>query len=626
MARRPLIGVSVSDQHTHQQLLRQVAAWGYEVVSLLSSQPEAPKPPPDFGSLDLVILDGLAARHWGQDIVRRKQNDPAFFPIILILSPSESPAPWLDAGFDHWLTMPLDERVLSSLIRRLLSQRHQTQHLVNLSEIRYRAVFEATGTATIVVEEDGTICMANRHCGRVTGYSPQELVGTNWTRYVAPESLQTMVRYHFARREGDPTVPSQYETRLINKDGQVRDVMLHVGLIPHTHQSVVSMVDITAERETIRALQAREAFFSSLFNSHGAPMLLIDPETDAIVDANTAACKFYGWSREELRQLRITDINIARADVIRQARADVLSGASSRFEFVHRRADGSTVPVEVFSAAVQAEGKTLIHAVIHDASARKRAEEEKAKLQERLAEAQKMEAVGRLAGGVAHDFNNALTAIIGYTDLILSDAVHCPPEIRGDIEEIRLAAERAAALTRQLLVYSRHHPVQTELVCVNEMLTELVPLLARTLGETIRLAVDTCQQPSTVRVSKPQFQQAVINLALNARDAMPTGGSLTLRTFRVELTEDYCRSRPPLKPGPYVVLTVADTGVGIEPDVLPHIFEPFFTTKPPGQGTGLGLSTVYGLINQCGGWVEVTSEVGKGTTFELYFPYSPADE
>jgi len=355
-------------------------------------------------------------------------------------------------------------------------------------------------------------------------------------------------------------------------------------------------------------------------------MLVIDPQTDAIVDANPAACQFYGWSREKLREMRITDINTASVAVIRKARTDVITGAASRFEFVHRRADGSIVPVEVFSAAVRAEGKTLIHAVIHDVSARKRAEEERAELQKRLAEAQKMEAIGRLAGEVAHDFNNALTAIIGYTDLLLAATSHYPSEIRADIEEIRKAAERAAALTRQLLVYSRHQPVDTLLVSVNDLLIELVPLLARTLGETIRLTVEPCAQPTTVRLSKSQFQQAIINLALNARDAMPSGGALTLRTFCVELTADFCRSRPPLKPGPFVVLTVTDTGTGIPPDVLPHIFEPFFTTKPPGQGTGLGLSTVYGLVNQCGGHVEASSEVGKGTTFELYFPYSSLEE
>jgi two-component system cell cycle sensor histidine kinase/response regulator CckA len=239
-------------------------------------------------------------------------------------------------------------------------------------------------------------------------------------------------------------------------------------------------------------------------------------------------------------------------------------------------------------------------------------------LQEQLRQAQKMEAVGRLAGGIAHDFNNLLTVISGFTELVLgrlddTDACH------ADLLEVRNAAERAATLTRQLLAFSRRQMLQPHVLDVNALVAGTETLLRRTMSEDIELVM-ALGVVDPVRVDASQLEQVVLNLALNARDAMPNGGQLRFVTETVAVDDARARRNPPMVPGRYVQLTVSDTGVGMPPETQSHIFEPFFTTKPPGKGTGLGLATVYGIIKQSGGFIEVDSHVSRGTSFAIYLP------
>jgi PAS domain S-box-containing protein len=240
--------------------------------------------------------------------------------------------------------------------------------------------------------------------------------------------------------------------------------------------------------------------------------------------------------------------------------------------------------------------------------------------EEQLRQSQKMEAVGQLAGGIAHDFNNLLTAIIGYSDLVLVS-----PEIQGtqakeDVLEIRKAADRAGALTRQILAYSRRQALRPQVVSLNEVVSELEPLLVRTIGENIELVAVPHPDLGLVEVDLHQLEQVLLNLAVNARDAMPAGGRLVIETANIELDDDFCGTHPDLQMGRYVLLAVSDTGVGMDEETRNHVFEPFFTTKGPGEGTGLGLSVVYGIVRQSGGNVFVYSEPGLGTTFRLYLP------
>jgi signal transduction histidine kinase len=251
---------------------------------------------------------------------------------------------------------------------------------------------------------------------------------------------------------------------------------------------------------------------------------------------------------------------------------------------------------------------------------RRRAEEARLASEELLRQSQKMEAVGQLAGGIAHDFNNLLTAIIGYSDLALASAAGQDATVRPDLREIKRAAERASSLTRQILAFSRRQALQPAVVSLNDIVTDVEPLLRRTLGEDIDLVIHLDKSLAKSELDINQFEQVIMNLALNARDASPLGGRLTIETHNVELGEEYCRSHPEAVPGDHVMLSVSDTGVGMDEDTMSRIFEPFFTTKAPGEGTGLGLSTVYGIVRQSDGSIDVTSTPGEGTTFRVYLP------
>jgi PAS domain S-box-containing protein len=244
---------------------------------------------------------------------------------------------------------------------------------------------------------------------------------------------------------------------------------------------------------------------------------------------------------------------------------------------------------------------------------------EQKKLEDQLRQAQKMEAVGRLAGGVAHDFNNLLTAITGYSELVLMRLDPSNP-MRRDVEEIRKAGERAASLTRQLLAFSRRQVVQPEIVDLNHIISEMEKMLHRLIGEDIEMRVISDSALGRIKADPGQMQQVLLNLAVNSRDAMPHGGKLTIKTHNIELDEQFAKERGEAKVGPYVMLEVRDSGCGMSAEVQSHLFEPFFTTKEVGKGTGLGLSTVYGIVQQSDGFITVSSEPGTGTTFRVYLP------
>jgi two-component system, cell cycle sensor histidine kinase and response regulator CckA len=334
-----------------------------------------------------------------------------------------------------------------------------------------------------------------------------------------------------------------------------------------------------------------------------------------------------GYKPSEL----VGNVRVSYADLIHPDDRELVWGviqagvrAREPFRALYRivTADAETKWVwEQGQSVLGGDGSPLyLEGFITDISEKVRAEQSLREAEEKLRQSQKMEAIGQLAGGIAHDFNNLLTAILGYSDMVLSDKEAQGLLLQDYVKEIKHAAERAAALTRQILAFSRRQALQPVLVSPDAILAEMEPLLRRTLGEDIDLVTSLHPDVGLTRVDVHQFEQVLMNLAINARDAMPVGGQLTLETVNAELDEQYCRVHPDATPGSYVLFSVSDTGVGMDTETQSHIFEPFFTTKAPGAGTGLGLSTVYGIVRQSGGSINVYSEPGRGTTFKVYLP------
>ncbi len=345
-----------------------------------------------------------------------------------------------------------------------------------------------------------------------------------------------------------------------------------------------------------------------------------------VVDFNPAAEELFRCPRaqalgEEMAGLFLppgTRERFRAALAMYQATGDK-NALARRQEMTGVRKDGEEFPLELSVTPIPLDGPPLFTAYVRDLSERRRAEQALAQTEERFRQAQKMEAVGRLAGGIAHDFNNLLTVITGCTEILLGDFPQSQ-ETQELLEEVQNAGKRAAKLTSQLLAFSRRAILAPKVLDLNTVVADMDRMLHRLIGEDIQMVTAMAEDLNRVKVDPGQIEQVIMNLVVNARDAMPTGGKLTIETANVELDEAYVRAYPELRPGPYVLLAVSDTGLGMTQEVKARLFEPFFTTKEVGKGTGLGLATVYGIVKQSEGHIAVYTEPGHGTTFKVYLP------
>ena len=480
------------------------------------------------------------------------------------------------------------------------------------SERKFRLLAESSQAMIALYQEEGAIYL-NPEFIRLSEYSPEELKRKPLTDVVHPEDRDRIVSYR-DRRPRAESVPARYETRLVTKSGKIRwvDVRSTVLEIAGKPTILSTGLDITDRKLREQSLSESEARLRSLMEHLADGVgLIVDGN---IVYANAALGRLLGYSTAELTGRPSLEL-IVPADRQRAANriAGLTAGAAeypSEYRMVRR--DGTPVPVLVSSRPMEYDGRPALLSIVRDLTEQRR-------LEEQLRQTHRLESVGQLAGGVAHNFNNALAAIIGYSELIARRLDDDDP-VLADVKQILVVAEQAASLTQQLLTFSRKERIDPTVFSLNEAIESSSVLLGPLLGDHIQLRLRLDRSLKDVRADRSQMEQVVVNLAINARDAMPDGGSLTLETSAATLTAAGARRQPDARPGSYAKLNVIDTGAGMARATAARIFEPFFTTKEPGQGVGLGLSMVHGAVNQAGGFVTVDSEPGRGTTFALYLP------
>ena len=482
------------------------------------------------------------------------------------------------------------------------------------SEKRYRDLVHLAPIGVFQSTPDDRFLAVNDAFATMLGYdSPAEVLQIRPSAtYADPSDRAAVIQkiesgrvsgleMHLKRRDGTPV--------WVRADGRaVRDAS------GAAERYELFVIDIGEQRRTAEALGASEARYRALME-HAHDAIFVNNEYGIVQEVNRAAEALVGATREELvgqsflETLPVED----REHVLANFRKTLEHGRTLELLQIRiQRRDGTTIPAEVSASVVEFGGKPFVVGLLRDVS-------ERNAMAEQLRVAQKMDAIGQLAGGVAHDFNNLLTAILGYSQLLA-------PELRGNpehfaaIDEIRKAGERAAGLTRQLLAFSRKQVLEPKVLDLNEVVHRIQEMLTRLIGEDIQVVMNLDPALGSVRADAGQIEQVIMNLAVNARDAMRKGGEISIETANVDLAESYTQTHVPVSPGPYVMLAVSDNGVGMDAATRERIFEPFYTTKEKGQGTGLGLSTVYGIVKQSTGYIWVYSEPGRGTSFKVYLP------
>jgi PAS domain S-box-containing protein len=501
---------------------------------------------------------------------------------------------------------------------RDITARKATEEQLKATQDRYGRLFYSAPDIMFEVDADGYFRFVNPQTLKVFEFEPDEVVGRRFTEFIRAD-FRPQILQHYHRQAAERCSNSYVEFPALTKSG--REVWLgqNAWLITDVAGNLVGMQavarDITERRLGEEALRAAESKYRALVEQSLMGVYIL--RHDRLVYVNPKAADMLGYTQQEL-----IDAPAPFDFVHEQDRALVRDQLSrldpERTPSVHLavrgvRKDGETVQVEAFCSITEIGDQRAILATVHDIT-------DRVKLEEQLRQAQKMEAVGRLAGGIAHDFNNLLTAIRGNAEL-MSHRVKRDPSMAAEVDEILHASDRAASLTRQLLAFSRKQVLQPVALDINEIIAGVSRMARRIIGTDVQLRLELAESICQVLADPAQIEQVLLNLLVNARDAMPSGGNITVETQNVVLSPSAPEVvQAGIAPGSFVMLSVTDDGIGMDQATQARIFEPFFTTKETGRGTGLGLSTVYGIIRQSGGAITVESERGQGASFRVYLP------
>jgi PAS domain S-box-containing protein len=485
----------------------------------------------------------------------------------------------------------------------------------------YRELFENAGDAIVVFDLSGKFQLVNKAGEELSGYSRDELMRMSILDVVSKPAAELI---HESLKK--PTAESAFllSVEILNKQGRRIPVEISCRWIYELGVPVAVHAiarDITERKQDEEALQQSEQQFREIFEGSIAGLSITTPD-GRILACNPAFARIFGFeSVDACKRVNAAALYKHPADRVRCLELLRRFRRLENHETEMQRADGIPVYITESTSGIFDSGGTLVELRSHiiDITERKRTEEALHASQTQLQQSQKLEAVGQLAGGVAHDFNNLLTAILGYSELSLLRLQPDDPVARS-LEQIGKASRRGALLTRQLLAFSRKQILQRKVFDLNHVVTDMHDMLSRLIGANISLVTHLDQDLGRVKADPGQIQQIIMNLVVNARDAMPNGGDLSIETANVRLDDAFAQQHPPTLPGEYILMAIRDTGAGMDSQTRAHIFEPFFTTKKPGEGSGLGLSTVYGIVKQSGGYIWVESEPGRGTVFRLYLP------
>lgn len=519
---------------------------------------------------------------------------------------------------------PTDEELEQKVkqLEKEVASFKQIEASLRESEATLRSIFRAAPTGIGMVC-DRVIQQANERLCKIIGYTREELLGKSARiLYGTDEDFEYVGREKYAQISERNT--GTVETRWQRKDGTMIDVLLSSTPIDSNDLSMgvtFTALDITSRKQVEKDLRESEEQYKSLFKNNHSVMLLVDPETAGIVDANPAAVLFYGWSYEALTHKKITDINTLTEKQVFDEMEKAKMEQRKHFYFRHCLASGEIRDVEVYSGPIKVHGKELLYSIVYDITARKKAEKEKAALEARLLHAQKMESIGTLSGGIAHDFNNLLGIILGNAELAMEDVPEWHPA-KDNINEIRTASLRARDVVKQLLSFGRKTDPKKRPVKLVQIVEDALKFLRSSIPTSIEIHQNIPNDTdNTILADITQINQVMINLFTNAAHAMEdAGGVITIGIQNICLDQISTPFYPDLAPGDYVQLTVSDTGTGIDHEIKDRIFDPYFTTKEIGKGTGIGLSVVHGIVKSHNGAISVDSKFGKGTTFSILFP------